>query len=70
MKIGMMWQDTSKLPLETKVREAVAFYQNKYGRTPTMIVCNPKDFVECNEFAISTSRSIRINHLWLGMSED
>lgn len=70
MKIGMMWMmDKNNLPLSEKVREAVSYYQNKYGATPTMIMCNPKDYVECKEFAISTSRSIRKNHLWLGMGE-
>ena len=70
MKIGMMWMcDKNNLPLSVKVREAVTFYQNKYGTTPTMIMCNPKDYVECKEFAISTSNSIRPNHLWLGMGE-
>jgi hypothetical protein len=75
MKIGMMYFDNSNLPLSTKVRNAVNYYQNKYGAIPTMIMCNPKDYVECkaneiSEFAISTSRSIRINHLWVGMSEE
>ena len=70
MKIGMMWMmDKNSLPLSEKVREAVSFYEKKYGSTPTLIMCNPKDYVECNEFVITTSRSIRINHLWIGMEE-
>ena len=70
MKIGMMWMDSSDLPLETKVRQAVEYYRNKFGSTPTKIMCNPKDYVECKEFAITTSRFIRINHLWLGIGEE
>ena len=70
--VGMMWiVEKNNLPLSTKIREAVAYYQDKYGAIPTLIIVNPKTTIDegCNEFAISKSKSIRINHLWLGMEE-
>ena len=71
MRIGMLWRmEKNDLPLSTKIRDAIAYYQKKYGTTPTMIMCNPKDYVECKEFAIETSKSIQVNHLWLGIGED
>jgi len=72
MKIGMMWQDCSNLPLSIKIREAIAYYQNKYGTIPTLIMVNPKTAIDedCNQFAIEISRSIMKNHIWLGMSNE
>ena len=70
MKIGMMWMmEKNNLPLSAKIQEAITYYQKKYGTYPTMIMVNPKDYVECAEFAIETSKSIRVNHIWLGMEE-
>ena len=69
-RIGMIWFDNSSLPLSTKIRQAIDYYQKKYGAIPTKIMVNPKDFVECNEFAIEKSRSIMRNNIWLGMSDE
>lgn len=69
MKIGMLWFDNSNLPLSTKIRGAVSYYQKKYGCIPNSIMVNPKDYQECNEFAIKISRSIQKNHIWLGMED-
>lgn len=67
MKIGLMWQDSNKSPLSVKIEGAIAFYEAKYGRKPTLAMVNPKDYEDCNIIAIETSKSIRVNHIWLGI---
>lgn len=69
MKIGMMWSDPSNLPLSTKISEAISYYQKKYGCIPNKIMVNPKDYQECNEFAIEKSKKVPKGNIWLGMSE-
>jgi hypothetical protein len=69
MKIGLMIFDDSKQSLPEKVGKAIAFYEQKYGRKPTLAMVNPKDYQDCNLIAIETNRSIRKNHLWLGVKE-
>ena len=70
MKIGMMYFDKSNLPLSTKIRNAIDYYQKKYGTIPNKIMVNPKDYQDCKEFAIETSKHIPIHNIWLGMNEE
>lgn len=67
MKIGLMWFDNSKLSLPEKVGKAVVYYQDKYGRQPTMVMVNPKDYQEVEGIKVQSSRSILPNNLWLGV---
>lgn len=69
MNIGLLWYDNDKITLHEKIAKAMAYYQNKYGRLPTLAIVNPKDFEECNNITVGTSKSIRINHIWLGIGE-
>ena len=42
MNIGMLWFDNDpKLNLDTKVERAVAYYRDKYGKTPTLCFVHP-----------------------------
>lgn len=42
MKVGMLWFDNDvKADLNTKVERASAYYQKKYGRTPTLCFVHP-----------------------------
>jgi hypothetical protein len=70
-KIGLLWYDGSNLPLSTKIRGAITYYQEKYGTTPTLIMVHPKTAMDddCNQFSIKTSKSVLKNHLWIGMEE-
>jgi poly(A) polymerase Pap1 len=42
MNIGMLWFDNNtKEDLDTKVRRAALYYQEKYGRMPTLCFVHP-----------------------------
>lgn len=41
MDIGMLWFDDSTRTMDEKIKRAVAFYAEKYGRTPTLCMVNP-----------------------------
>ncbi len=67
MMIGMLWYDNSKLSLPEKVRKAIIYYQDKYGRKPTLVVVNPGDYQEVEGIKVQSSRSVMHNHLWIGI---
>ena len=68
-KIGMLWYSNEKETLSEKVGKAIAYYEKKYGRKPTLVICNKKDYEEISGIAIRHSRSIPPNNFWLGMEE-
>ena len=71
MKIGMMWEDTSKNTFEQKCNRAIAYYTEKYGERPTEIWVHPKTAItEISGIAIRQSRSVLPNHFWVGISEE
>ena len=42
MNLGMLWFDNDpKSTLEVKVQRAAAYYQHKYGKTPTLCFVHP-----------------------------
>ena len=42
MKIGMLWFDNDpKTKLESKVKRAAQYYQQKYGKKPTLCFVHP-----------------------------
>jgi hypothetical protein len=73
MKIGLYWYDNSKSPLIEKLEGAVSYYKEKYGKEPTLAMVNPKDntigLYNCNGVIIENSKSIQINHIWIGIGE-
>ncbi len=73
MNIGMLWFDDSSRPLKEKIRRAVEFYTEKYGREPTLCLVNPKTLnggggavggIEVREGA-----SVMLDHYWIGVEE-
>jgi hypothetical protein len=45
MNLGMLWFDNDpKVTLDVKVQRAAAYYQHKYGRTPTLCFVHPSMF--------------------------
>ena len=45
MNLGMLWFDNDpKASLEVKVERAAAYYQHKYGKTPTLCFVHPSMF--------------------------
>lgn len=41
IRIGMLWRLDSKKPLEQSVQEALAYYQDKYGKIPHTLIVHP-----------------------------
>ncbi len=70
---GMMWFDNDPATtLETKVRKAAAFYQNKHGSPATCCMIHPATagepaVKEVIGIEITTSRSVLPNHFWMGV---
>jgi len=73
MQIGMLWFDDSPRPITEKVRRALSYYQQKYGREPTLCLVNPSTLPDggttLNGIEMRHSRSIMPNHFWLGLGE-
>ncbi|MBN1120965.1 MAG: hypothetical protein JXJ17_07800 [Anaerolineae bacterium] len=75
MRIGMLWFDNhSQRDLETKLRRAVIYYENKYGSRPTMCHVHPSMLVgqqsEIAGVAMEPSNLVLPHHFWLGQGGD
>jgi hypothetical protein len=72
MRIGMLWfNNNHKQSFAEKCEGAIAYYTAKYGHVPTAIWCNPAMKVtEIQGITIVQSRSILINHFWIGVEDD
>lgn len=73
MEIGMLWFDDGPKPLPEKVSQAVAFYEDKFGRKPTHCLVNPKT-LDGDEgivagVEIRQARNVMPNHYWIGVDE-
>jgi hypothetical protein len=73
MEIGMLWFDDSHLSLTEKISRAVAFYDEKYGRAPTLCLANPIT-VNGGERIVAgvqvrQARTVMPNHFWIGVDE-
>lgn len=72
MDVGMLWLDTDqKRTFDEKVRRAVEYYEEKYGRLPDLCLVN-KDVLESEKqvakVKVQPARSVLPGHFWLGMS--
>jgi hypothetical protein len=70
--IGMLWFDADpKKSLEDKIAEAAAAYRAKYGTEPTHCLAHPVETGATAPLGIALefSRSIRPNHLLIGVKE-
>ena len=74
MNIGMLWVDSDpKTDLVTKINEAAAYYQKKYGARPDTCFIHPTMFsagCELPGIEIKTNRAVRPNHFWIGVNTD
>ncbi|MDH5508088.1 MAG: hypothetical protein OEZ02_12775 [Anaerolineae bacterium] len=73
MNIGMLWFDNDpKTDLLTKIDQAAAYYQRKYGNAPNQCYVNPSMLepkkVNSPQVKISPSPTILPNHLWIGFN--
>ncbi len=75
MRIGMLWHDSDpKTALVDKITRAAAYYQQKYSKAPTLCFVNPADLEKSpaspDGITIRPSRSVMVNHLWLGIEQN
>jgi len=74
MDIGMLWFDDSPTALQDKVSQAVSFYRDKFGETPTHCLVHPQTLKEEAEGIVAgvqvrTARNVMPNHYWIGVDE-
>ena len=83
MLVGMLWLDTSNIPLAQKVQKAADYYCKKYGRQPDMCLVHPSLFssehgrpgaeeqggLTVNNVLVRPWRSVLPGHLWIGVEE-
>ncbi len=81
MNIGMLWFDNDpKTELTSKVERAASYYQNKYGRQPTLCFVHPSmigSFIDDNGepasvktagIEVRPTRTVLPNHFWIGVN--
>ena len=69
---GMLWLDDSQTSLEDKVRNAAAYYQQKYGQAPTWCLANAGQLAEktaVDGIAVKPSTSTLKDHLFMGVGQ-
>jgi hypothetical protein len=73
MDIGMLWFDDSQLTISEKISRAVEFYDEKYGRTPTLCLVHPETVNGGEEIVagveIRQARSVMPDHFWIGIDD-
>jgi hypothetical protein len=72
MKIGMLWFDNDQTKsVDQKILGAIKYYQDKYGKTPTLCYVNPIQLIPDIVYPIKTisSRSVMVNHFWIGVED-
>jgi hypothetical protein len=71
MNVGMLWlDDDKKRPFDEKVKRAVDYYKNKYGRLPELCLVNSGMISEekkVGKVAVQPIKTVLPNHFWLGM---
>jgi len=73
MEIGMLWFDDSHLSLADKISRAVAFYDEKYGRAPTLCLAHPNT-INGGEGIVAgvqvrLAPTVMPDHFWIGIDE-
>ncbi len=73
MEIGMLWFDDSQLTTAEKISRAVTFYDEKYGRMPTLCLVHPDTLNGGEEIMagveIRQARSVMPDHFWIGVDD-
>jgi hypothetical protein len=73
MDIGMLWFDDSPRTIDEKIKRAVDFYVEKYGRTPTLCMVNPATAKEDGLVAgvqVRPARSVLPHHFMVGIEDE
>lgn len=73
MSNGMLWFDNSKESLESKIKKAMAYYENKYGTKPNECLVHPNTLInealKIDGVSIRSYRPVLPGHIWIGMEE-
>lgn len=78
MHTGMLWFDNSQKPLETKIKNAMDYYQKKYGRVPDLCLVHPsmmKDDMRIkatfmiDKLTVRPYRPVLPGHIWVGIED-
>jgi hypothetical protein len=75
MDVGMLWFDADpRTEVSAKIQKAAEYYRSKYGRTATLCFLHPSADgglvpAKLGALQIRTSRSVLLNHFWLGIGE-
>ena len=73
MNTGMLWFDDSKRSLTLKVEEAVDYYKDKYGQSPTLCFVNPATIagakVVQNGVEVCETMTVMPHHFWIGVDK-
>jgi hypothetical protein len=73
MNIGMLWFDNDpSTDLDAKVKQAAAYYNQKYGKAPNLCYVHPcmlsDGEAQTGEIAIKTNGTVLPNHFWIGIN--
>ena len=72
MEIGMLWLDADRSrSFEDKVKRAVEYYKEKYGRFPELCFVNDimvEDEKKVGRVRVVRQKTIMPDHFWLGMN--
>jgi hypothetical protein len=75
MEIGMLWFDNDPgADLTSKVNQAAAYYQGKYGEEPNLCFVHPSMIPDrktrAGAVSIRSSVSVLPHHLWIGVQPE
>ncbi len=73
MEIGMLWFDDGSKPLQEKVEQAAAFYEDKFGNKPTHCLVHPSTLNGgeglVGSVMVRKARNVMPNHYWIGVED-
>lgn len=71
MNVGMLWLDADqKRPFDEKVKRAAHYYQEKYGRSPTLCLVNEQMLekeTQVDQILVTPVHTVLPNHFWIGV---
>jgi hypothetical protein len=80
MNIGMLWYDDNpKTALIKKIERAAGYYEEKYGKSPTLCLVHPTMLTNPGQVAIGKDDSrlevraapfVQPNHFWIGLNTE
>ena len=73
MNVGMLWFDNDpKTDLVSKVKQAVTYYNKKYGKTPNICFVHPsmtsKERQKAGKVEIRKNGLVLPHHFWIGVN--